>query len=119
MLVTDGFTGNVFLKACEGMGVLMKNSMKSIFFANLKTKLGALLVKKNLKGVLKHLDYKEIGGSPLLGTAKPVFKAHGSSDAKAFFGAFRQAKSFVENNAIEKMTKAIASIVPEEAAEDE
>ena len=119
VLVTDGFTGNVFLKACEGMGVLMKNSMKSIFFANLKTKLGALLVKKNLKGVLKHLDYKEIGGSPLLGTAKPVFKAHGSSDAKAFFGAFRQAKSFVENNAIEKMTKAIASIVPEEAAEDE
>ena len=119
VLVTDGFTGNVFLKACEGMGVLMKNSMKSIFFANLKTKLGALLVKKNLKGVLKHLDYKEIGGSPLLGTAKPVFKAHGSSDAKAFFGAFRQAKSFVENNAIEKMTKAIANIVPEEAAEDE
>ncbi|MCI5579334.1 MAG: phosphate acyltransferase PlsX [Oscillospiraceae bacterium] len=119
VLVTDGFTGNVFLKACEGMGVLMKNSMKSIFFANLKTKLGALLVKKNLKGVLKHLDYKEIGGSPLLGTAKPVFKAHGSSDAKAFFGAFCQAKSFVENNAIEKMTKAIASIVPEEAAEDE
>lgn len=119
VLVTDGFTGNVFLKACEGMGVLMKNSMKSIFFANLKTKLGALLVKKNLKGVLKHLDYKEIGGSPLLGTAKPVFKAHGASDAKAFFGAFRQAKSFVENNAIEKMTKAIANIVPEEAAEDE
>ncbi len=56
------------------------------------------------------MDYKEIGGSPLLGTAKPVFKAHGSSDAKAFFGAFRQAKMFVENNAIEEMTKAVSAL---------
>ena len=110
VLVTDGFTGNVFLKACEGMGVLMKDSLKQVFFANLKTKLGALFVKKQLGGVMRHLDYKEIGGSPLLGTAKPVFKAHGSSDAKAFFGAFRQAKTFVENDAITKMTEAIAAL---------
>ena len=110
VLVTDGFSGNVFLKACEGMGVLMKDSLKQVFFANLKTKLGALLVKKQLGGVMRHLDYKEIGGSPLLGTAKPVFKAHGASDEKAFFGAFRQAKTFVENNAIAKMTEAIAAL---------
>ena len=45
VLVTDGFTGNVYLKACEGMGILMKDAMKSMFFANLKTKLGALMVK--------------------------------------------------------------------------
>ncbi len=119
VLVTDGFTGNVFLKACEGMGVLMKDSLKQVFFANLKTKLGAALVKKQLGATMRHLDYKEIGGSPLLGTARPVFKAHGASDAKAFFGAFRQAKSFVENNAIAKMTAAIARLVPEEAAGDE
>ena len=110
VLVTDGFTGNVFLKACEGMGVLMKDSLKQVFYANLLTKIGYLFVKKQLNGVMKHLDYKEIGGSPLLGTAKPVFKAHGSSDAKAFFGAFRQAKTFVENDAITKMTEAIAAL---------
>lgn len=119
VLVADGFTGNVFLKACEGMGVLMKDSLKQVFFANLKTKIGAALVKKQLGGVMRHLDYKEIGGSPLLGTAKPVFKAHGASDAKAFFGAFRQAKIFVENNAIAKMTEAIARVAPEEVAKDE
>lgn len=118
VLVTDGFTGNVFLKACEGMGVLMKESLKQVFFANLKTKIGALLTKKQLGSVMKHLDYKEIGGSPLLGTAKPVFKAHGSSDAKAFFGAFRQAKIFVENNAIAKMTEAIAAISQSEGADE-
>lgn len=119
VLVTDGFTGNVFLKACEGMGVLMKDSLKQVFFANLKTKVGAALVKKELGGVMRHLDYKEIGGSPLLGTAKPVFKAHGASDAKAFFGAFRQAKNFVENKAIDKMTAAIAELSPEDAAKDD
>ena len=119
VLVTDGFTGNVFLKECEGMGVLMKDSLKQVFFANLKTKIGALFVKKQLGGVMKHLDYKEIGGSPLLGTAKPVFKAHGSSYEKAFFGAFRQAKTFVENDAITKMTEAIAAISNGEAADDE
>lgn len=110
VLVTDGFTGNVFLKACEGMGALMKDALKSIFFANLLTKLGALCVKKQLGDFMKQMDYKTIGGSPLLGTAKPVFKAHGSSDAIAFFGAFRQAKLFVENNAITEMTEAIAKL---------
>ncbi len=110
VLVTDGFTGNVYLKACEGMGALMKDSLKSMFYANLKTKIGALCVKKQLDIFAKNMDYKEIGGSPLLGTAKPVFKAHGSSDAKAFLGAFRQAKMFVENDTIGAMTAAIASL---------
>ena len=114
VLVTDGFTGNVYLKACEGMGALMKDSLKSMFFANLKTKIGALCVKKQLDVFSKNMDYKEVGGSPLLGTARPVFKAHGSSDAKAFFNAFRQAKMFVENNAIEEMTAAIARLSDKE-----
>lgn len=110
VLITDGFTGNVYLKACEGMGALMKDALKSMFFANLLTKLGALCVKKQLKSFTAQMDYKTIGGSPLLGTAKPVFKAHGSSDATAFLGAFRQAKKFVENNAIDEMAAAIAAL---------
>ncbi len=110
VLVTDGFTGNVFLKACEGMGALMKDALKSMFFANTLTKLGALCVKKQLNDFSAQMDYKTIGGSPLLGTAKPVFKAHGSSDAAAFLGAFKQAKRFVENNSIAEMTEAIAKL---------
>ena len=115
VLITDGFTGNVFLKACEGMGVLMKDALKSMFYANTLTKVGALCVKKQLDEFSRQMDYKTIGGSPLLGTAKPVFKAHGASDAKAFFGAFRQAKLFVENNAIAQMTEGIAKLKVEEA----
>ncbi|MCH5206578.1 MAG: phosphate acyltransferase PlsX [Oscillospiraceae bacterium] len=118
VLITDGFTGNVFLKTCEGMGALMKDALKGMFFANLKTKIGALCVKKQLGEFSAQMDYKTIGGSPLLGTAKPVFKAHGSSDAVAFLGAFRQAKLFVENNAIEKMTEAISKLKTEEVTEN-
>lgn len=114
VLVTDGFTGNVYLKAVEGMGILMKDYLKGMFFANLRTKLGALMVKKQIKEFSAHMDYKTIGGSPLLGTAKPVFKAHGSSDAVAFLGAFRQAKMFVENNAIEEMAAAISQLTSKE-----
>lgn len=114
VLVTDGFTGNVYLKACEGMGALMKDALKNMFFANLKTKLGALFVKKQIKQFSAQMDYKTIGGAPLLGTAKPVFKAHGSSDAAAFLGAFRQAKLFVENNAIEEMAAAISQVCEKE-----
>ncbi len=110
VLVTDGFTGNVFLKACEGMGALMKDALKSMFYASTVTKLGALCVKKQLSEFSAQMDYKTIGGSPLLGTARPVFKAHGSSDMTAFLGAFRQAKRFVENKAIAEMTEAIAKL---------
>ncbi len=85
-----------------------------MFFANLLTKIGALCVRKQINEFSKQMDYKTIGGSPLLGTAKPVFKAHGSSDATAFLGAFRQAKLFVENNAIDEMTAAIAQLSAQE-----
>ena len=46
----------------------------------------------------QEFDYSEYGGAPLLGLQKPVIKAHGSSDAKAFRNAIRQAKEFVEKN---------------------
>ncbi len=108
--ITDGFTGNVFLKTVEGMGRFMKISLKKIFFRTAITKIGAVFTMKGIKQVSKQMDYKEVGGSPLLGTAKPVIKAHGSSDAKAFKNAIRQAKEFIENNAIEEMAQALASL---------
>ncbi|MBR4305774.1 MAG: phosphate acyltransferase PlsX [Ruminiclostridium sp.] len=110
VVVTDGFTGNVFLKTVEGMGKFMKKALKERIFAGGLSKLGALFCMKGIKSVSKQMDYREVGGSPLLGTAKPVIKAHGSSDALAFKNAIRQAKQFVEGNVIEEMTKALASL---------
>ena len=110
VVVTDGFTGNIFLKTVEGMGRFMKMSLKKLFFKNFGTKIGALFTMKGIKNLSAQMDYKEVGGSPLLGTVKPVIKAHGSSDAKAFKNAIRQAKEFIENNAIEEMAGALAAM---------
>lgn len=108
VVVTDGFTGNIYLKTVEGMGKFMKASLKKIFLRNLGTKIGAMFTMKGIKEISKQMDYRETGGSPLLGTAKPVLKAHGSSDALAFKNAVRQAKDFVERNVIAEMEKVLS-----------
>ncbi len=103
VVVTDGFTGNITLKAFEGMGKLFMKRMKGIFMSSLLSKLGALTIRKHI-GQLKHdFDVKEHGGSPILGLRKPVIKAHGSSDAKAFKNAIRQAMTLVSSGALERM----------------
>ncbi|MDE6724550.1 MAG: phosphate acyltransferase PlsX, partial [Ruminiclostridium sp.] len=114
VLVTDGFTGNVYLKTVEGMGKFMKVSLKKIFFKNIGTKIGAVFTMKGIKELSQKMDYRETGGSPLLGTAKPVIKAHGSSDALAFKNAVRQAKEFIENNVIEEITAVLESTKAED-----
>ena len=65
---------------------------------------------KGIKEVSRKTDYRETGGSPLLGSAKPVIKAHGSSDAKAFRNAIRQAKEFVEKNVNAEIESALAAL---------
>ena len=113
--VADGFCGNLMLKLYEGMGKFFSNELKGIFKKNVKTKLAAAMVMKNIKDFKKKVDYSEYGGAPLLGTAKPVIKAHGSSDAKAFYNAIRQAKLFTETKVIETITQALSQIKAEEA----
>ena len=65
---------------------------------------------KNIKDFKKKVDYSEYGGAPLLGTAKPVIKAHGSSDAKAFYNAIRQAKLFTETKVIDTIAQALSEL---------
>ena len=110
VIVTDGFTGNIYLKTVEGMGKYMKKALKETIFGGGLAKIGALFSMKGIKAVTKQMDYRETGGSPLLGAAKPVFKAHGSSDALAFRNAIRQAKEFVENDINGEIEKALAAM---------
>ena len=107
VLVTDGYTGNIYLKTIEGIGKFMSGTMKTMFTKNAASKIGYLTVKKSVRGVTNRMDYREVGGSPLLGTAKPVIKAHGSSDARAFRNAVRQAMIFLEKGIILEMTEAL------------
>ncbi len=108
VLVTDGYTGNIFLKGVEGMGKFMLKLLKDILKTNLATQLSSLTMKDKIKDVKTRFDASEHGGAPLLGIAKPVIKAHGSSDAKAIMNAVRQAINFVEtgiNNDIIKFAE--------------
>ena len=111
--VCDGFVGNVALKMTEGLAKYFSNELKSMFMANIKTKIAALLMKDKISAFKKSMDYKEHGGAPLLGASQPVIKAHGSSDARAFKNAIRQAKECVENRVIEEMQNALHELKTE------
>ncbi|MBQ3497227.1 MAG: phosphate acyltransferase PlsX [Oscillospiraceae bacterium] len=91
VIVADGFSGNILLKAVEGAGSFMGKKLKAMFLKSAKTKLAALLVKSGMAEFKKLLDPSEVGGTAFIGITKPVIKAHGSSDARAIKNAVRQA----------------------------
>ena len=80
IVVTDGFTGNIFLKAVEGLGKFVKRSLTESLKKNILSKIAALPSLPAIKRFSKTVDYKEYGGALFLGVNKPVVKAHGSSD---------------------------------------
>lgn len=100
VIVADGFVGNIILKLTEGMAMSIFSILKDEFTKNLKTKTGALLLKPELKNIKGRLDYREYGGAPLLGTKKPIVKAHGSSDAYAIKNGINQLRKFIEKDVI-------------------
>ncbi|MEF9975756.1 MAG: phosphate acyltransferase PlsX [Oscillospiraceae bacterium] len=107
VVVCDGFTGNVVLKLTEGLAKALVGEIKKVFMANLFTKIAFLIVKDGMKAFKKKLDADEAGGALFLGVKQPVIKAHGSSGAKAFKNAIRQAKECVENGVIADMSEAL------------
>ncbi len=110
VIVADGFSGNLILKTCEGVAGMMYGNLKGVFKKNIITKLAASLCMSGLKEFKKKMDYTEYGGAPLMGIAKPVIKAHGSSNARSFRSALIQAKNFCDNNVIEEIQTSIANL---------
>ena len=102
-IVTDGFTGNVFLKTTEGLGKFVKTTLNESFKKNIWSKIGAIPSLPAINRLKKAMDYKSYGGALFLGVKKPVVKAHGSSDEVLFEFTIKQAEKFVENQAVEKM----------------
>lgn len=105
--VSDGFCGNLVLKTIEGMGKLISFNIKDMFKTGVGSKIGALLLMKKLNAFKTKMDYTEYGGAPLLGISKPVIKAHGSSNAKAFYNAIRQAVIYIETNVTGEIISAL------------
>ena len=103
IIVTDGFTGNIFLKAIEGLGKFVKRTLSESLKKNLLSKMAAIPSLPAINRFKKTVDYKEYGGALFLGVKKPVVKAHGSSDEKLFEFTIKQAEQFVKNKAVEKL----------------
>lgn len=101
VVVCEGFVGNVFLKATEGLAGALFQLIKEKITATPVRKLGALAIKPGLKEIGKMMDYAEYGGAPLLGVNGISIICHGSSNEKAIFNAIRVAKECVESRFIE------------------
>ena len=103
VIVCEGFTGNVILKLYEGTSNALMSKVKEAFYANFRSKIGALLVKPALKAKLKTLDTTNYGSAPMLGLNGLVLKTHGSAKAKEIKNSLLQAATFKEMNITEKI----------------
>ena len=109
VVVTDGFAGNVLLKSIEGTAKSITSMLKTELMGSLRGTIGGAIAKPAFASLKKKMDYTEVGGAPLLGVNGGVIKAHGSSNAKAFYNAIRQADKLVRGGVTEKISKAVRS----------
>lgn len=107
VIVCEAFVGNVILKLYEGVANELTGKIKESMMATLKSKIGALLVKPQLKKTLKGFDTSKYGGAPLLGLNGLVVKTHGSSKAIEIKNSIVQCISFKEEKFNEKINEKI------------
>ena len=115
VVVTDGFSGNVFLKSSEGVALAVMKRIKQKMTEGLVAKAGALLSYSKLKEIKKEFDYSEEGGAPILGLKGPVLKIHGSSKANAVYNAILKAVPYVEQD----VTALIENAITEKSSGEE
>lgn len=109
VLVCDGFTGNIILKTSEGLCRFLMEKVQEMFHSGTISMLSDALVHGKARKMKKFFDPREYGGAPFLGLAKPVIKAHGSSDASAIKNAVRQAITYAETGVIEEIERQAAN----------
>ncbi|MEG0842731.1 MAG: phosphate acyltransferase PlsX [Romboutsia sp.] len=114
IIVCDGFTGNILLKSTEGVAMSVMVLLKETFLGSTKGKIGAMLLKDDLKKLKSFMDYAEYGGAPLLGVNGGVIKAHGSSNSVAIKNAVRQGIKFAEGNVVNDIKDFLETISSEE-----
>jgi len=108
VIVTDGFTGNVALKTMEGTAKVVGELLKRSIMSSTVSKIGGLLAKKALDGMKKRMDWREIGGAPLLGVAGVGFISHGRSDALAMENAIHRVAAAARTHFTDELAAAVA-----------
>ena len=108
VVVADGFAGNVCLKTIEGTVELLLGLIKKEIKASLWSKICyAIGLKKPFKRVKNKMDYKKVGGAPMLGVSKIVVKCHGNSKADSVATAINQVVNLHNSKMIENISKAV------------
>lgn len=110
VVATDGFTGNVVLKTCEGIAEGLFGLVRQELETTPRARMGAALVAPALRDLAKRIDYSEIGGALLAGVARPAVLAHGRSDATAICSAIRAAASFAERALPDQLASALSAL---------
>ena len=105
VIVTTGYPGNILLKSSEGVAQLVMGLLKKAFTRSLRTKIGYLLAKPGLREMKKALDYRSTGGAILLGVKKVAVKAHGNSNAYAFYNALRVAYEMIDSKIVPSLSE--------------
>ena len=107
VVITDGFTGNIFIKTSEAIAKLLSGIIKDGVKSNLIFMIGGLLLKPVLDNLKKKLNPGEIGAAPLLGVDGLTFVAHGSSDDYALYNAIIRAKEAVDADLLAELRSQI------------
>lgn len=110
VVVTDGFSGNILLKAIEGAVKFTSGAIKEAMLSNLKSKIGGLLCRKSIKKVKDRLDYNKYGGSNFVGCKKTIIKSHGSSKDITICAAIEQVIKLEKNKVNEQIKQAIENM---------
>ena len=103
VIVADGFTGNVILKMYEGVAKELMKKLKGVFMKNLRTKLAAGMIKKELYELKQYFDYNQYGAAPIMGAARPVLKTHGSAKAETMITAMKSAIDYANTDVTGKI----------------
>ena len=107
VIVCEAFVGNVILKLYEGVSGALMGEIKKGMMSNLRSKIGAVLLKPALKKTLKKLDTSDHGGAPMLGLNGLVVKSHGNSTCKEIKNSILQCIAFKEQNIGDKIQENI------------
>ncbi|MGI6150763.1 MAG: phosphate acyltransferase PlsX [Christensenellales bacterium] len=110
VVVSDGFAGNVALKAIEGTAMMMMSIIKRELLGGIASRIGALLARGAFKRIKAKMDYSSHGGALLLGIDGGIIKAHGTCDARAFAAALHQAAKFIDGDVVNIIRQSIESM---------
>lgn len=107
VVVTEGFSGNVALKAIEGTARDIFREVRTALLGSVRHKLGAWLVQDGFRRLRHRWDYQEQGGAPLLGLSQIVYKCHGSSDERAFYRTLLRADDYCRHDSQNRIRERI------------